>query len=238
MLWLAGEFALAGLDYIRRCAFRPASRLPSARAIWLQHCSRRILQVIQVETKVSGPIPSRGLLVSNHLSYLDILVLSALTPAIFVSKHEVKNWPIFGWFANLAGTIYVRRERRTDTGRVTRQIEEALGNNVLVILFPEGTSSSGETVLPFKSSLLEPAAQQTHSLSVGLIAYELDDGDPVEEICYWRDMTLVPHLINLLSKRSVRACVRFASVHDGSTDRKELARQLQAEVLKLKATAV
>jgi 1-acyl-sn-glycerol-3-phosphate acyltransferase len=108
-----------------------------------------------------------------------------------------------------------------------------LQNNVLVILFPEGTSSGGQGVLPFKSSLLEPATQQTHSLSVGRIHYELDDGDPVEEVCYWRDMTLAPHLLNLLSKQGIRASVRLAAVRDGSTDRKELARQLHAEVLKL-----
>jgi 1-acyl-sn-glycerol-3-phosphate acyltransferase len=235
LLWLGAELTLAALGFVWSCAFRAPDRLPAARASWLQRSSRRVLRVVQVKTQAIGPIPARGLLVSNHLSYLDILVLASRVPAVFVSKYEVKFWPVFGWFASLAGTIYVRRERRTDTARVTRQIDDVLRSNVLVILFPEGTSSSGETVLPFKSSLLEPAAQQTHALSVGLIRYELDDGDPTEEICYWRDMTLVPHLLNLLTKRTVRAFVRFAAVQNGSTDRKELARLLHAEVLKLKA---
>jgi len=237
ILWLGGEFTLAALGFIWSCAFRSPDQLPAKRASWLQRYSRRILRVIRVEVTGAGPIPSEGLLVCNHLSYLDILVLAALTPAVFVSKHEVKYWPIFGFFANLAGTIYVRRDRRTDTGRVTQQIGEALRSHVLVILFPEGTSSGGQSVLPFKSSLLEPAAQQIHSLSVGVVHYELDDGDPVEEICYWRDMTLLPHLLNLLGKRGVRASVRFAPVQNGSMNRKELARQLHSEVLRLK-TAV
>ncbi len=237
ILWLLGEFTLAALGFVWSCAFRSANRLPAARASWLQRCSRRVLRVIRVEVHAVGPIPAKGLLVCNHLSYLDVLVLAALAPAVFVSKYEVKHWPIFGFFANLAGTIYVRRDRRTDTGRVTQQIDEALRNHVLVILFPEGTSSGGQSILPFKSSLLEPAAQQTHSLSVGLIHYELDDGDPVEEICYWRDMTLLPHLLNLLGKRRVRVSVRFAPVQNGSMNRKELARQLHSEVLRLK-TAV
>ncbi len=235
IVWLLSEFTLVTLGFIWSCSFRSANRLPAARASWLQRSSRRVLRVVQVEVCAVGPIPARGLLVSNHLSYLDILVLAALAPAVFVSKYEVKHWPIFGFFANLAGTIYVRRDRRTDTGRVTSQIDEALRNNILVVLFPEGTSSSGQTVLPFKSSLLEPAAQQTHSLSAGLIHYELDDGDAVDEVCYWRDMTLLPHLLNLLSKRGVRAAVRFAPVQNGSTDRKELARQLHSEVVRLKA---
>jgi lyso-ornithine lipid O-acyltransferase len=237
ILWLSGEFTLAALGFVRSCAFRSADQLPARRASWLQRYSRRILRVIRVEVRAEGPIPAQGLLVSNHLSYLDVLVLASLAPAVFVSKYEVKHWPVFGFFANLAGTIYVRRERRTETGRVTQQIDEALRSQVLVILFPEGTSSGGQSVLPFKSSLLEPAAQQTHSLSVGLIHYELDDGDPVEEICYWRDMTLMPHLLNLLGKRGVHASVRFSPVQNGSMDRKELARQLHSEVLRLK-TAV
>ena len=91
-----------------------------------------------------------------------------------------------------------------------------------------------QTVLPFKSSLLEPAARQAHSLTAGLLQYELGDGDGSEEVCYWKDMTLVPHLINLLSKRRVHASVRFAQLREGSKDRKELAKQLHSEVLRLK----
>ena len=105
---------------------------------------------------------------------------------------------------------------------------------MVVVLFPEGTSSSGETVLPFKSSLLEPAARHAHSLTAGLLQYELGDGDVREKVCYWKDMTLVPHLINLCSKRAVRASVHFNHLHEGNADRKQLARQLHAEVLRMK----
>jgi len=102
------------------------------------------------------------------------------------------------------------------------------------VLFPEGTSSDGQTVLPFKSSLLEPAARQTYPLSAGLIQYELVDGDVSEEVCYWKDMTLVPHLINLCGKRAVQASVHFNHLREGNADRKQLARQLHAEVLRMK----
>lgn len=80
--------------------------------MWLQNSSRRLLRVFRIETQFTGDIPSSGLLVCNHLSYLDIVVLAAITPCVFVAKREVKKWPVFGWFARLAGTVFVHREQR------------------------------------------------------------------------------------------------------------------------------
>ena len=234
LFWLGGELFLAALSYTIHCAACPRDSLLSARAAWLQNTSRRLLRVFRIETQFTGDIPSSGLLVSNHLSYLDILVLSALAPCVFVAKREVKHWPVFGWFAKRAGTVFVPREQRSQAIQTVNEIEAALQTGVLVVLFPEGTSSGGETVLPFKSSLLEPAARQTHSLTAGLLQYELRDGDASEEVCYWKDMTLVPHLINLCSKRTVQASVRFNHLREGNADRKQLARQLHAEVLRMK----
>ena len=114
------------------------------------------------------------------------------------------------------------------------EIEVALQTGAVVVLFPEATSSGGETVLPFKSSLLEPAARHTHSLTAGLLQYELVDGDVSEEVCYWKDMTLMPHLINLCGKRAIQASVHFNHLREGDADRKQLARQLHAEVLRMK----
>lgn len=234
LFWLGGEMSLAALNYGIQRAFCPRDSLPSMRAAWLQDSSRRVLRVFRIETQFHGHIPSSGLLVCNHLSYLDILVLAALAPCVFIAKSEVKYWPVFGWFAKRAGTVFVHREQRTQAGQKVKEIEAALQTDSLVVLFPEGTSSDGHTVLPFKSSLLEPATRQAHPLSAGLIQYALDDGDVGEEVCYWKDMTLVPHLINLCSKRAVQASVRFKQLREGNADRKQLARQLHAEVLRMK----
>jgi 1-acyl-sn-glycerol-3-phosphate acyltransferase len=235
LLWMIAEFTIAALNYARWCGFsRDCSA--SKRAAWLQHTSRRMLKIFRTEIRTFGAIPTAGLLVSNHLSYVDILVIATITPATFVAKREVKGWPVFGWFATLAGTVFVDRERRTRVSETTNEIESTLTQGALVVLFPEGTSSNGETVLPFKTSLLEPATRQTHSLFASLIQYQIDDGDVGEEVCYWKDMTLVPHLINLLSKRTIRASVRFTQLREGSADRKELARQLHSEILRLKET--
>ena len=205
------------------------------RASWLQFATRRFLRIFDATVHTSGSVPTKGLLVCNHLSYVDILVLASLTPMVFVAKREVKSWPIFGWFAQLAGTLFVDRERRTRVGHTTNEIQSALDQGALVVIFPEGTSSGGETVLPFKSSLLEPATRQTNSLFAGHIQYQIEDGDVSEEVCYWKDShTLFPHLINLFSKRKISANVRFKQLREGSTDRKELAKQLHSEILRLK----
>jgi 1-acyl-sn-glycerol-3-phosphate acyltransferase len=234
LLWLGGELLLAALNYLRSCAFRSPDSLSSARASWLQQSARRALKIFRTETRVNGKLPKCGLLVCNHLSYFDILVLATLTPSRFVAKSEVRKWPVFGWFARLAGTIFVERNKRSQAARSVKEIEAALGEEPLVVLFPEGTSSGGDTVLPFKSSLLEPAARHPHALTASLIDYELSDGNPSEEVCYWKDMTLVPHLINLLSKRAIHAFVHFTESRRGLTNRKALARQLHSEVLRLR----
>lgn len=234
LLWLGAELTLAALNYAIRCAPCARDSRPAARRAWLQNTSWRLLQVFGIETQFDGDIPSQGLLVCNHLSYLDILVLAALAPCVFVAKSEVRHWPVFGWLATLAGTVYVSRQRRSQAGEAVDEIEAALQIGSLVVLFPEGTSSDGRTVLPFKSALLKPAARWAYPLSAGLIEYALDDGDAGEEVCYWKDMTLVPHLVNLCAKRGPRASVRFNRVLSGSKDRKELAQQLRAEVLRLK----
>ncbi len=232
--WLAAEFAVSAFNYLFQCAFCPEDKLSSARAIWMHKTARRMLKVFQVKTQLTGAIPSKGLLVCNHLSYLDILVIGSLTPCVFVAKNDVRHWPALGWFVTMAGTVFVHRGKRTQAAQSADEIGAALKKGILVALFPEGTSSGGETVLPFKSSLLESAAQHSHLLTAGLLEYELGDGDASEEVCYWKDMTLLPHLINLFSKREVRASLCFRTLRETSSDRKQLARELHAEILRMK----
>ena len=237
-LWFVGVVVFAVFDFLFRCAFRPENSAPAGRALWLQRHSRRVLKIFNLEASVEGPVPARGLLVSNHLGYLDIFVLASLTPMVFVSKSEIKSWPVVGWLTQMAGTLFVDRNRRVQVGRVNDEIQAALDRGALVVLFPEGGSSNGQTVLPFKSSLLEPAVQPAHPLSVSAIQYAIEDGDVVREVCYWGDHTFFPHLLNLLGKRAVRATVRMAPIQRTGADRKQLAVQLRGEILKLKGECV
>jgi 1-acyl-sn-glycerol-3-phosphate acyltransferase len=234
LIWLTGELMWTAICFVPRVLFRRGSSDLKARAVWLQVGCQRVLRVLNVQIQASGSIPSQGLLVSNHLGYLDVLVLGALIPSVFVAKSEVKNWPMFGWLARLGGTLFADRARRIQVGSLTTEIEGALRHEILLVLFPEGTSSDGRTVLPFKSSLLEPATKGSFPVAASLIEYHLEDGDVGEEVCYWRDMTFFPHLLNLLSKRGIVASVHFSEIREERGSRKELARRLHSEVLGLK----
>jgi 1-acyl-sn-glycerol-3-phosphate acyltransferase len=237
LLALVGWMLLFLLDYVGRVVLRPRIPRAQARARWLQACCRRTLRVLEVTVATRGSVPDRGLIASNHLGYLDVVVLSSITPVVFVAKRDVRHWPVFGWFAWLANTLFVDRTRRGDVARLNRELAEVLGHGVPVVLFAEGTSSDGQRVLPFKSALLEPALQSSHPLWAALVRYEVADGLVGRDVCYWGDMTLVPHLINLVSKRRVQAIVSFAAIDRRPTHRKDLARRLHTEVVRLKDEA-
>lgn len=232
--WFVFEVTVVIFNYFFTAAFAPQKSKRLARAAWLHRASRRHLRIFNYSATITGPAPKSGLLVSNHLSYLDILAISAATPAVFVSKADVRHWPLFGWLAKLAGTVFVERERRTQVGQVNRQIQQALDEGALVVLFPEGTSTNGEDVIPFRSSLLEPAASGTQPISVGCLHYELENGDARNEVCWWGDHSFLPHLLNMIGKKSIRATLRFAPFERTTNDRKELAKQMREAVLKLK----
>src|SRR6266498_1463926 len=182
LLWLAGEILLALLDFVVNVIFRPKIPLLRARAQWLQQACRRILRVLHVEFKTEGQIPLRGLLVCPHLSYLDVLVIGTITPAVFLSKSEGKRWLIFGWFAQLAGSIFAPRARRVDITRLHREVSNVLDAGGLIVSFPEETTSEGHRVLPFESSLLEPAIRWHHPLSVAFIRYARPAGSEREDV--------------------------------------------------------
>jgi 1-acyl-sn-glycerol-3-phosphate acyltransferase len=236
--WFVAEVGVISLNYLFTVAWVPqktkAKRL--ARAAWLSRAARRHLKIFGYSAVVSGPLPTGGgVLVCNHLSYMDVLAIAAVTPAVFVSKADVRRWPLFGWLATLGGTVFVARERRTHVGEVNREIESALATGALVVIFPEGTSSNGETVLPFRTALLEPAARTGREIATSWLHYELTDGDAKQEVCYWGNHTFFPHLFNLLGKRRLHATVRFGKISCATDDRKQLAQQLHAAVLELKA---
>ena len=236
MLRLAFELAWTAFHYPLCVAFRGSRPIHEARALWLQRHCRRVAQALHLSVQTSGPIPTRGILVSNHLSYLDIILLGSLTPSVFVAKREVRKWPLFGWFAHLGGTVFVHREKRSDTLRSSNEIRSALERGSLVVLFPEGTSTGGRTVLPFKSALLREAENPDFPAYAACIRYTMPEGDVSEEACFWRDMALLPHLLNLLGRPSISASVSFAHVTHGTRDRKHLSRLLHQEVLRMHAS--
>lgn len=234
LVWFAAEATAAFFDYFFDVVLKAPNNLRAARALWLQRTARAHFKIFGGSLKISGEIPKSGLLVSNHLSYLDIVAICSVAPTVFVSKAEVRHWPVFGALATMGGTIFIQRERRLDVGEVNNEIEKALADGALVVIFPEGTSSNGETILPFRAPLLEPTLRGRHEISTACIRYEIDDGDPKTEVCYWGDHSFFPHLLNLLGKKSVRATLHFGKFNRTTDDRKELAKQLHTAVTKLK----
>lgn len=233
VLWFLSQVGVSVFDYTLTVARVSPSQKRLARASWLMRSAHRHLRIFGCTTRISGEIPRHGLLFCNHLSYFDILAIASVTPAVFVSKADVRRWPLFGWLAALGGTIFINRERRTHVGQVNSEVESALADGALVVIFPEGTSSNGETVLPFRSSLLEPATHGSHAVTVGWLHYELADGDAREDVCYWGEHTFFPHLLKLLGKSSVQTTLRFARFPQTTNDRKLLAGQLHCAVLAL-----
>ena len=216
-------------------SFVRRSRCLHARAAWLHVWCRFACRVLGIRVRTHGSTPSSGLLVSNHLSYLDIVVLSSLRPCVFVAKRDVATWPLFGWLARAAGTIFVDRERRFSSPEAVELIRDAIAGGSLVVIFPEGTSSDGLTVLPFRSALLESAVQLRCSVTAASIDYSLDEGSVADEVCYWRDMTLVPHLLNLLFKREISANYSFSPAKVRNGNRKQIARELRDQIVSMRS---
>jgi 1-acyl-sn-glycerol-3-phosphate acyltransferase len=215
--------------------FSGGKRRLHARTAWLHRWSRFACRVLGIRVTMRGSVPPSGLLVCNHLSYLDIIVLSATRPCVFVSKRDVAAWALFGWLARAAGTIFVDRERRLSSPKAVDLVQDAIAAGLVVVLFPEGTSSDGSTVLPFKSTLLQSAVQLRCPVTSASIKYVLDHGSVADEVCYWRDMTLLPHLLNLFFKPEIRSSCSFSPANIRNGDRKQIARELRQEIISMRS---
>ncbi|MEO6244563.1 MAG: lysophospholipid acyltransferase family protein [Opitutaceae bacterium] len=212
---------------------------PRDRAAWLQRVCRRALRALGVSACDVGWAPRGAVVVANHLGYLDILVLGALAPCVFVAKSEVRGWPIFGWFARRAGTRFVDRERRGDVARVASEFAPVIAAGANLVLFLEGTSTDGRAVRPFRSSLLEPAVQAGWPVVPSAVAYAVPAPHSVpNEVCWWGDMTLVPHLLNLAGLPRITAIVGWGEPDAATSDRKALAQEMHARVQWLRGAII
>ena len=181
---------------------------------------------------VGKPPESPYLLVSNHLSYVDVLVLGSQLGCIFVARGDVEGWPLFGRLCRTGGTIFVKRDSKRDMTRVLSRMEEALKQDRGVVLFPEGTSSAGEGVLPFRPSLLAAAARARLPVWYASLSYETPkSASPAgTAVCWWGHMTFVDHLIKLFALPGFEATLRFGEQPVQDEDRKTLAAKLHQAV--------
>jgi len=179
------------------------------RARWAQWGARKILLALGIEYRVEGQPPASGVVVANHLSYLDILILSAAMPCFFVAKAEIDSWPVFGKIARCSGTMFINRASLASAQKVSAMIAERLSLNVPVLFFPEGTSTDGSSLLRFHSRLFEPAIRAEAPITTATVTYILHDGTPERELCWFGDDAFLPHLWKALGVIGFSAEVCF-----------------------------
>lgn len=176
----------------------------------------------------SGPM----LVVSNHVSWVDILALHAVCHCRFVSKADVARWPILGTMASGAGTLYVKRESRRDAMRVLHRVAQALRDGDILAVFPEGTTGDGSAVLPFHSSLVQAAITADAPIQpVALTIVDARSGRPSRAVSYMADESLVGSLWRTLRAPQLHAIVTFGVPQShGGRDRRAWARDLRREI--------
>lgn len=222
-------------EFAGRRAYYAAAGRPT-RLRWLSRLCAQVLRIAGARILICGEIPKTGLIISNHLSYLDILVLSTAARSAFVSKAEVAGWPLFGQCASNADTVFVDRSRRTAVAEVADEMRAILRDGDLLTLFPEGTSTSGESVFPFKPSLLAMVPELGCPVTACALDYRLPSGSAQDEVCYWGDHDFAAHLFNLLTHAGLEVRIAFGPSQVRTGDRKELALRLHDEVESLRAT--
>jgi 1-acyl-sn-glycerol-3-phosphate acyltransferase len=179
------------------------------RARWMHESGVLVMRHLGIGLDVIGEPPASGLLVANHLSYLDIVVFSAALPCYLVSKAEISGWPLFGVLARAGGTIFVDRSSRASAESVTDQIAERLKGTVPVLFFPEGTSTDGSALLKFHSRFYLPAVNAGVPVTAAAVRYVAEDGSAEREICWFGDAAFLPHLWKVLGGPNLSVELQF-----------------------------
>jgi len=196
-------------------------------------CTRTLARMMGMGINVRNQPPAGSfLMVSNHLSYVDVIALGSQIDCAFIAKSEVASWPVMGLICRAMDTIFVDRSRKRDIQRVTQRIEETLKSGLGVVLFAEGTSSDGQSVLPFKTSLLEFAARNQVPVHYASVEYVVPPGEtPADRsVCWWGEMTFPDHLFRLLQLPSFQANLVYGTEPIIAGDRRVLATRLWSAV--------
>jgi 1-acyl-sn-glycerol-3-phosphate acyltransferase len=193
---------------------RPKTR--AARAAWLSEIGNRLLRAQDISFTTIGTIPSSGAVISNHLSYVDILVHSSMRPCVFVSKVEMRSTPVLGWVSMMAGTVYVARGAGGSAAKAAEGMAKGFRDGLPVVFFPEGTTGVGdEPVMPMRSGLLAQSIAAEVPVIAGFIhyeltAYDLARGKSTRNDVHWGEQTLWQHIWNFADLHGVHATIYFA----------------------------
>lgn len=236
--WAVGAWRLLrGLVHVAHGMLIVATRFrgldAAERAHRVQWWSAKLLRLIGISLEVEGaPRPGVALLVSNHVSWLDIAVIhAACGHARFVSKADVLRWPLLGWLIASVGTLFIERERKRDAVRVVHEVAAALGRGETVAVFPEGTTGAGAVVLPFHANLLQAAIAAKAPVQPLALRYQAPGERFAVAAQYIGDTTLVESAWRVVCARGLSVKLRFLPA-EGSrhADRRALAEHLRGEV--------
>ncbi len=204
----------------------------ASRMRWVGYFSGRLLAALGLVVQARGSMGMGStLLVANHVSWLDILAINAARPVRFVSKADVRHWPLVGWIVACGGTLFIERERRSDAMRVVHQVAAALQTGSQIAIFPEGTTSDGRGVLPFHASLLQSAVATSVDVQPILMRYS-DRTSPISDAAnYVGDTSLAQSMWLIANASGLTVHVSFLPVTVGPhPDRRMLADQLRSTI--------
>lgn len=179
----------------------------------LKSWNRQLLTIFNIGILIEGQQPAQGkggcLIVANHVSWLDIIVMNAIHPSRFIAKSEVRDWPVIGWLCRRCGTVFIERSLRQNASVVNRRISQLLEQDVSIGLFPEGTTTDGKQVAHFHSALIQPAIDAGIRLLPMALHYQRKDGEPESAAAFVGDMTLAQSIWQILRCSGQNALVVF-----------------------------
>jgi 1-acyl-sn-glycerol-3-phosphate acyltransferase len=198
--------------------------------------SAKLLRILNVEAHVSGGMPpgSAVMIAANHVSWLDIFLIASVRPTRFIAKGEVRDWPIAGWIADKAGTLFIRREQWRDTARITERVHQALAEGDCVGLFPEGFTTEGDTLLKFHAALFAPAVANDALVQPAAIRYERPDGTLCREASFIGERSFMESLGLIIGERRLVARLTLAApLCTRGLHRRDVARECEKRVASL-----
>ncbi|HET7729716.1 MAG TPA: lysophospholipid acyltransferase family protein [Usitatibacter sp.] len=211
---------------------------PARRRELVRRWSAQLVRIMGVTVRTAGPVPPAAeigaMIAANHVSWLDIFVISSVRSTRFIAKSEIRDWPLAGAIAERAGTIFIRREKRRDTARINELVHEALLRGDCVGLFPEGTTTDGDTLLRFHSSLFEPAVANEAHVHPCAVRYENPDGTLCRRMAFVGELSFMQSLGLAIRQRGVVARVSFApTIETAGRHRRDVAAAAHASVASL-----
>ncbi len=197
--------------------------------------SAGLLRLMGVRLVVQGRAPHlRGhgvMIVANHVSWLDIHLLHSVLPCRFIAKADIARWPLFGWLAAQTGTLFLAREKRSAIREMNATIASLLAEGECLTLFPEGTTTAGDQVLPFRSALLEPVIQSNANLCPASVRYLDAQGRRTEIPAYYGEMTLAESLWRIACAEPFTAEIVFMPpIAAGTHDRRSLVAEVEGQI--------